>query len=176
MDRIGTANTRLVVLRGNSGSGKSTLATSLRERFESGAALVQQDYLRRVVLSERETATADNIALIDEITRFCLSRGRNVILEGIFNVSRYGKMLEQLASDHVGRTSFFAYDLTFEETLARHQTRPQAAEFGEDEMRSWYHGWQPLPYVREARLLSTMSVNTAADAVIHELESAETAR
>ncbi len=85
-------------------------------------------------------------------------------------------MLEKLARDHAGRTGFFAYDLTFEETLARHRTRPQAAKFGAEEMRAWYHGWQPLRFVREGRLLSTMSVDTAADAVVHQLESAATAQ
>ena len=48
----GTSATRLIVLRGNSGSGKSTVARAVRERYGRGCALVEQDYLRRIVLRE----------------------------------------------------------------------------------------------------------------------------
>jgi adenylylsulfate kinase-like enzyme len=50
----GTSATRLIVLRGNSGSGKSTVARAVRERYGRGCALIEQDYLRRIVLRERE--------------------------------------------------------------------------------------------------------------------------
>jgi hypothetical protein len=35
-------------------------------------------------------------------------------------------------------TGFFYFDVSFEETLRRHQTKPQAAEYGEAAMREWY--------------------------------------
>jgi uridine kinase len=44
----------LVVIRGNSGSGKSTVTRELRHRYGRGCALVEQDYLRRMVLRERD--------------------------------------------------------------------------------------------------------------------------
>jgi hypothetical protein len=33
----------------------------------------------------------------------------------------------------------------FEETVRRHATKPQAAEYGEAEMRDWYRGLDLLP-------------------------------
>jgi len=33
---------------------------------------------------------------------------------------------------------FYYFDISFEETLRRHATKPHAHEFGETEMRAWY--------------------------------------
>jgi hypothetical protein len=64
------------------------------------------------------------------------------MLEGIFNAERRSAMLERIAAQG-NHARFYAYDLTFDETVRRHATRPQATAFTEDEMRSWYDGWQP---------------------------------
>jgi chloramphenicol 3-O-phosphotransferase len=101
---VGTAETRLVVLRGNSASGKSTVAAGIRERFGRGLALVGQDNLRRVVLRERDRPDGANIGLIDTVARYALDSGYQVVLEGILYVAHYGRMLQQLHADHRGHT------------------------------------------------------------------------
>jgi predicted kinase len=78
----GTTATRLIVLRGNSGSGKSTVARAVRERYGRGCALVEQDYLRRVVLKERDVEGGIAPDLIAHTVRFALDRGYHVLLEG----------------------------------------------------------------------------------------------
>jgi uridine kinase len=71
--RTGTADTRLVVLRGPSASGKTTVAAEIRaRRLPKSTALVGQDYLRRNVLKERDRPRGLNIGLIDTVTRYCL--------------------------------------------------------------------------------------------------------
>lgn len=85
---------KLVVLRGNSGSGKSTVAKALREQGKTKIAIVEQDYLRRFILKEKETEGTNNIDLIQQTVEFALSRGYNVILEGILYFPRYGEMLK----------------------------------------------------------------------------------
>jgi alpha-D-ribose 1-methylphosphonate 5-triphosphate synthase subunit PhnL len=64
--------TKLVILRGNSGSGKSSIAREVRARYGRGCALVEQDYLRRVVLREWDGGAAGGIApqLIGNTARF----------------------------------------------------------------------------------------------------------
>jgi hypothetical protein len=69
---VGTGVTRLIVLRGNSGSGKSSVAAEVRARYGHGIALVGQDYLRRVVLRERDIPGGANIGLIDSVARYAL--------------------------------------------------------------------------------------------------------
>ena len=142
---VETEPTRLIVLRGNSGSGKSSVAAEVRARHGRGIALVGQDYLRRVVLRERDIPGGSNIGLIDSVARYALGHGFHVILDGILDSRRYADMLDALRRDHRGASFWYYLDVPFEETLRRHGTRPQAAEFGRAEMQRWYRKLDLLP-------------------------------
>jgi hypothetical protein len=98
----GTSATRLIVLRGNSGSGKSTVARAVRERYGRGCALVEQDYLRRIVLRELDGDGGIAPALIAQTVRFALDHGYHVVLEGILARARYGSALSCLFRAHGG--------------------------------------------------------------------------
>ncbi|MFG2888187.1 AAA family ATPase [Streptomyces sp. NPDC048248] len=142
---VGTEETRLVVLRGNSASGKSSVAAGLRERFGRGLALVGQDNLRRIVLRERDRPGAANIGLIDLTARYALEAGFHVVVEGILYADRYGEMLAKLRADHRGPTHAYYLHVPLEQTLARHATKPVAAEVGEPQLRDWYRPLDLLP-------------------------------
>jgi predicted kinase len=135
---VGSGRTRLVVLRGNSGSGKSTVATAVRAACGRGVAWVSQDILRRVILKEKDRPGAVNIGLIDQVARYALDNGYHVILDGILYADRYESMLAGLNRDHMGLSRFYYLDVSLDETLRRHLTRPQAADVGAREMREWY--------------------------------------
>lgn len=140
-----TAQTRLVVVRGNSGSGKTTVAKAIREKYGRGVALVHQDVFRREVLRELEYPGAVNIGLIDTAVRYALDHGFHTVLEGILRTDYYGEMLTALHRDYADRSHFFYIDVSFEETLRRHQSKDKANEFGGTEMRSWYRNHDVLP-------------------------------
>ncbi|MGI5459050.1 AAA family ATPase [Streptomyces sp. CA-249302] len=142
---VGSEETRLIVLRGNSASGKSSVAAGIRDRFGRGLALVGQDNLRRVVLRERDRPGAANIGLIDTVARYALDAGYHVVLEGLLYADHYGEMLARLRADHRGPTHGYYLDVPFEETLARHATKPIANEVGEAELRDWYRPLDLLP-------------------------------
>lgn len=59
-------------------------------------------------------------------------------------------MFAQLRADHCGPTYSYYLHVPFEETFARHATKPQAAEYGESEMRGWYRPLDLLPGGTEA--------------------------
>lgn len=128
---------KLIALRGNSGSGKSATARALRAASAHKIAIVEQDYLRRIVLKERDIADGDNIALIEQVTEFALARDYHVILEGILAFRRYGQMLARLR-EQCPDSYFYYFDISLEETLRRHATKPNAHEFGEPQLRAWY--------------------------------------
>ncbi len=134
----GSAETRLAVVRGPSGAGKSTVAAELRRRMGRGTALVQQDYLRRILLWEKDVPGGVNIGLIDTVVRHSLDAGCSVVLEGILAGDHYGPMLTALVADHAGTTACAYLDVPFDETLRRHTTRPQAAEFTPEQMADWF--------------------------------------
>jgi chloramphenicol 3-O-phosphotransferase len=150
---------RLIVLRGNSGSGKSSVAAQIRARYGRGIALVGQDNLRRVILRERDVPGAANIGLIDTVARYALQHGFHVIIDGILYADHYAAMLDGLRRDHPGPARFYYLDVPFEETMRRHATRPQAAEFGRAEMSSWYRERDLLPARIERIVPETSSLN-----------------
>lgn len=166
MTTAGTDSTRLVVLRGNSGSGKSTTARALRERLGRGVAWIEQDYLRRIVLREHDRPDGVNIGLIDHTARYALDHGYHVILEGILAAERYGAMLRQLCRDHAGRSSWFYFDLSFDETIRRHATRPQARQFTVEDMRGWYRQRDLLGFVAEQIVSATSTLDQTVERII----------
>ncbi|WP_033418594.1 AAA family ATPase [Serinicoccus marinus] len=156
----------LIVLRGNSGSGKSTVARRLQEVLAPHpTAILQQDHFRRVVYRERTGEGVAHAELLEVAARHCLDRGHHVVLDGILDATTYGPMLQRSAT-HAGDARFFAFDLAFEEMVRRHATRPQAREFGVEEMAGWYHGWQPLPFVEEERITAGESVDQIVTRVV----------
>ncbi len=134
----GSPTTKLIIIRGNSGSGKSTIAKRLQRRYGRGCALIEQDYLRRIILRERDEPGGIAPDFINHAARFALDHGYHVILEGILHLERYQPMLDDLRTAHRGPTYAFYLDISFDETLRRHATRPQASEFTPDQMRDWY--------------------------------------
>jgi len=166
---VGSATTRLCVLRGNSASGKSSIATEIRSRHGRGIALVGQDNMRRTVLRERDVPGGANIGLIDTVARYSLDQGYHVVVEGIMYADRYGDMLEALARDHRGRSHFFYLDVDFAETLRRHATKPQAVEFGESVMRGWYRPGDLLPGGIEQVIAADSTLEASVDQIMEEL-------
>lgn len=137
---------RLIVIRGNSASGKSAVAAAIRERHGlRDLAIVSQDLLRRVILRELDVPGGANIDLIDMTARYAITSGFHVIVEGILRADHYGDMLTKLISDHDGEAHAYFLHVPFDEALRRHATKPQASEYGETEMRSWYRGLDLLP-------------------------------
>ena len=128
---------KLIILRGNSGSGKSTVAKKLREVSNRKLAIVEQDYLRRFVLKEKENEGTNNLGLIRQTVEYAIGLGYDVVLEGILYFPRYGEMLQRLVAS-APESYVFYFDVSLDETLKRHLTKPNSGEFGEKELREWY--------------------------------------
>jgi len=166
---VGSYQTRLIVLRGNSGSGKSTVARALREADGGrGVAWVSQDLIRRVILREKDRPGGVNIGLIDQVTRYSLDHGYHVILDGILYADRYEPMLAAINRDHLGLSRFYYLDISMQESLRRHATRPQAAEFGPDHMREWYRPRDLLTGIREHVVPETSALQETTALILGE--------
>jgi predicted kinase len=165
---VGSAQTCLIVLRGNSGSGKSAVARTLRDVYGRGLAWVAQDLIRRTILRERDMPGGANIGLIDQVSRYCLDNGYHVVIDGILYADRYEQMLAALHRDHRGRSCFYYLDVSLEETIRRHATRPQAASFGADKMRDWYRARDLLAAVPERVIPEASSLTETVGAILAE--------
>jgi hypothetical protein len=157
-----------MVIRGNSASGKSAVAAEIRRRHGRGLAIVGQDNLRREVLRERDVPGGANVDLIDLTARFALDRGFHVIVEGILDAGRYGRMLTALIVDHRERARAYYLDVPWAETLRRHATKPQAAEYGEREMRGWYRERDLLPVGLEHVIPAASSLDETVRRIMTE--------
>ncbi len=171
MTSVGTPSTRLVILRGDAASGKTTTALALRGRLSSKVALIHQDYFRRELLSndDRLQRSRDASILIVGAARQALNLGYDVILDGIFHLRDYSTLFERLFQDHRGRTRIYQFDVGLEETTRRHAARPLSQKFGEEKIREWYDGWQPLPWYDETRVGRDASTSDLVSAILSDL-------
>lgn len=129
---------KLILLRGNSGSGKTTVARQLQKALGRGTLLLSQDVVRREMLWARDGPDTAALPLLMDLLRYGRDHCAVVILEGILNAEWYRPLL-RLARDLYGEGLFaYYYDLPFEETLRRHQTRESRQSFGAAEMRGWW--------------------------------------
>jgi len=159
-------DTKLIVLRGPSGSGKSSTAKALRKAQTEKIALIEQDHFRRIVLEENDIINGLNRELIQQTALFALEHSYHVILEGIFNATRYHQMFEEILAKHPTNNYFFYFDISFEETLRRHQFKPNKNEFSEKEMRDWYKEKDLLTLVQETLIPETNSMEETVNTLI----------
>lgn len=161
---------KLLIIRGNSGSGKTSLAKRVRVEILSRGlarqvALVEQDYFRRIVLKEKEAEGSNNLELLRQTVLFCLGQGYDVVLEGILWSGRYRELLSELVAA-ADAAYLFYLDVSFPETLRRHQTKPNAHEFGELEMREWFRERDVLGVENEEVLAEDLSADDAVERIV----------
>lgn len=162
---------KLIILRGNSGSGKTTTAKELQKRFGRNTMLISQDMIRREMLNVKDGENTLALPLMKELLSYGNKHSEVVILEGIMYADWY-RSLFQLAVQ-LYNTEVYAYyfDLPFEETLKRHQTKPNCGDFGEKEMRRWWREKDFSNILNEVRITSDKDkesiVNEIYDFVIN---------
>lgn len=161
---------KLIIIRGNSGSGKSTIAKSLQKHFGHGTLLVSQDTVRRDMLKVHDRDGNLSIDLIRQIAEYGKDKCKFVIVEGILYKKRYGDMLNHLIRFYNERAYVYYFDLSFEETVKRHNSRTKKIEFGEDSLRAW---WNPNDYLgvdKETILTNEMSPNEVLQLILSQVQ------
>ncbi|WP_053366301.1 kinase [Bacillus sp. FJAT-27245] len=161
---------KLIILRGNSGSGKTTTAKNLQNYLGHGTLLVSQDVVRREMLKVHDRDGNLSIDLIRQITEYGKGKCEFVIVEGILYKCRYGEMLNNLIQFYNQRAYIYYFDLSFEETVIRHNSSPKKEDFGEDSLRAW---WNPNDYLGvngETILTNDMSQNKVLELILNQLQ------
>lgn len=161
--------TMLVVIRGNSGSGKTTTAREVRRRYGRGCALLEQDYLRRIMLREHDTSRTNPVApgFITAVARNALDLGYHVVMEGILHTDRYANVLRQLIDQHPGPSYVYYLNVSFAETVRRHQTRTEQVKFTPEQMRDWYEHDDLLGTSGEHIIGETSTFEQTVDTILH---------
>ncbi len=156
---------KLIILRGNSGSGKTTVSRELQGMFGRNTMLISQDVVRREILNVSDGIDTLVLPLLKELLKYGSEHSEVVILEGIM-VADWYKPLFELANDLYGSGVFaYYFDIPFEETVRRHQTRSKAAEFGADEMREWWKEKDYLDLIKE----TIITEDKSKDEIVNEI-------
>lgn len=164
---------KLIILRGNSGSGKTSVSKELQKRFGRNTLLISQDVVRREMLWEKDGAGNLALPLLMNLLEYGRKNCEISILEGILNSEWYAPLFEKALSEYgMDNISAFYYDLPFEETLLRHETKPNRHEFGEEQMRGWFIEKDFLRNIPERVITKDKSFSDTVD-MIYNIVSAE---
>lgn len=148
---------KLIIIRGNSGSGKSTVAKKLRQKLGPETMLISQDVVRRDIQGVKDYNVNPTVQLIHDLAMYGKKIGFTVMIEGILKASSNSEMLKSLAREFDGGVLVYYFDVPFEETLRRHDMKPNKDEFGEEEMQRWWIEKDYLGVTGEVTLDAEMS-------------------
>lgn len=160
---------KLIIIRGNSGSGKSTIATMLRAEMGYGTMLIPQDIIRREIMRVPDDAGNPTVKLISDIAYYGKNIGYDVIIEGILAKNKYGHMLEELSKEF-DKVHAYYLDLSFGETLKRHNSKEKKNEFGANEMAGWWLENDYLGIENEHKIYPEVSTEDAVKMILSHIE------
>lgn len=134
----------LIILRGNSGSGKTSVSKALQKKFGRNTMVISQDIVRREMLWVKDGMGTKALPLLINLLEYGRANSEVTILEGILDSECYRPLFQKAVEDYGTNIHAFYYDLPFEETLRRHETKPNRGEFGAEDMRRW---WKEKDYL-----------------------------
>ena len=153
---------KLIILRGNSGSGKTTVSKELQKRFGRNTMLISHDIIRLQILNAK---VSEALPLITELLKYGRQHSDITVLEGILPTETYKLLFETAVKEYGAEIYVFYYDLSFEETLPRHNTKPNREDFGETEMRRWWKEKDYIGSIPERTITENMSISDTADMI-----------
>lgn len=159
----------LIILRGNSGSGKTSVAKTLQRKIGRNTLLISQDYVRRKMLWVRDGKDTEALPLLITLLKFGKSHCKHVILEGILYADWYKLLFETGIELYKERIFAYYYDIPFEETLKRHETRKERLEFGEAEMRRWWIEKDFIGIIPEKIFKQDVSLEDAVNIILKDI-------
>lgn len=160
---------KLIILRGNSGSGKTTIAKELQKHFGRNTMLISQDVIRRDMLWVKDGESTEAIPLMKELLAYGIEHSDIVILEGIMYADWYKPLFELAIRLYGAEVYAYYFDLPFEETLKRHQTKPNCNEFGEEAMRSWWREKDFSDVLRERIITSEKEIQDIVTEICRDI-------
>ena len=157
-----------IILRGNSGSGKSTVAKQLQRSLGHGTLMIPQDVIRRELLWVNDRIGNPAVPLMSEMAKWGAQNCEFVIIEGILDSELYRPLFETIAREFDSVHAYY-YDLPFEETLLRHATKPNRADFGKEDMRRWWKEKDFIRIIPEKTLDAGMSIDEVVEMILNDL-------
>jgi len=165
---------KLIIIRGNSGSGKSSVAKELQHKFGRNTLMIPQDIVRREMLWAHDGLNTAAIPLLISLIEYGYTNSEITILEGIFHSAWYKPLFEQAVQIfHEENIYAYYYDLPFDETLRRHETKNNRFDFGEEDMRRWWNEKDYIGFIKEKTLTKELTLNDAVELILADVHGKE---
>ena len=159
------------MIRGNSGSGKSSLAKALQRQFGRNTLMIPQDIVRREMLWAHDGVNTAAIPLLILLLEYGYMYNEITIIEGIFNSVWYKPLFEKaLELFHEENICAYYYDLPFDETLKRHETKNNKFDFGAEDMRRWWNEKDYVRFIKEKTLTEEMTLDDAVKMIVSDVQ------
>lgn len=156
VNRKSVNDNKIIIIRGNSGSGKTTVAKELCKQLDKDCMLLSQDVIRRDILHTNDGADSVAIELLSKLVLFGKEHSNIVILEGIINSNWYKPLFDTIQKNFSNIYSYY-YDIPFDETVRRFQTKNNV-NFTEQDMKRWWNEKDILGFENEKMITKEMSV------------------
>jgi len=160
------ATCKLIVLRGPSGAGKSTVARMLHSRVANKTALIDQDYYRHTMFNNLHSDLEAPRYVMFAGIQTALDHGYDVIVEGFLGMGKYRRYFDELIAHHPTENYFFYFDVSFAETLRRHDTRQKSSLLTIEKMKELYSRTGPSEYSGECTISEISSAEQACKLII----------
>lgn len=111
--------------------------------------------------------------LMIHLLRYGREHSEVTIMEGILPAGKYSRLFETAVEEFGSQIFAYYYDLSFEETMRRHQTKSVCHEFGESEMRAWWLEKDYLPMISETTLSAEQSLEETVEMIYRQVTGCE---
>lgn len=159
----------IIIIRGNSGSGKTTVANKLCDKLGEDCMLLSQDIIRRDILHTKDGKESTAVDLLKELVLFGKKHSNIIVLEGILNSSWYKPLFDNIQSSFDYIYTYY-YDLPFEETVKRFQTKNNTTYTTQD-MKRWYNEKDLLGFENEKIILKDMTVDDTLKMILSDIKN-----
>lgn len=106
-------------------------------------------------------------AFITTVVAAALEHGYHVVLEGILHTGPYGEPLRQLIAEHAGPSFVYWLEVSFDETVRRHQQRGEPTRVTAEQMRGWYTPLNLLDAPGVQIITESSKMEATVDMILH---------
>lgn len=149
---------------------KASVAKALQRKFGSNTMLLSHDMVRIEILHVwGQEGIIKSEPFMINLLKYGKANSEITILEGVLPAKEYNKLFETAVEEYGQNIFAYYYDLPFEETLARHSTKPNRNDFGESDMRRWWKERDFLPMILEKVLDKDVSFEDAIEMIYNQV-------
>lgn len=158
----------IVIIRGNSGSGKTTVANKLCDELGAECMLLSQDIIRREILHTNDGKNSIAVDLLKKLIMFGKEYNSIIILEGILNSVWYEPLFSFIQKSFDSIYTYY-YDIPFDETVKRFQTKSNVS-YTEQDMKRWWNENDLLGFDNEKIISKNMSADDVVKMILNDIE------